>query len=91
MKELLLYTEDFDRAREEIERLGGQVRQVFTPSVIAAQVPEDAALTASSIDPPPDLDDISRMMADAWRSRASKVAASSEGIPWDTPGYEPPC
>jgi hypothetical protein len=91
VKELLLYTEDYDRAREEIERLGGQVRQVFTPYVLTAVVPEDAALTASSAEPPPKLDPISRMMADAWRARASKVAASGEGIPWDTPGYEPPC
>lgn len=91
MKELLLYTNEPERARAEVERCGGQVRQVFTPRVFVASVPEDAELTASSADAPPDLDDTSRMMAEAWQSRAAKPADPLRGLPWDTPGYEPPC
>lgn len=90
MKELLLYTKDAECARNEIESLGGQVRQVFTPAVLVAVVPEDATLSAATIDPPPDLDDVSRMMVEAWQSRATKPRAATEGLPWDTPGFEPP-
>lgn len=91
MKEQLLYTNDPERARAEVERCGGHVRQVFTPHVFVADVPDDAQLTASTPDAPPDLDERSRLMVDAWRSRASKRGDPMEGIPWDTPGFEPPC
>lgn len=91
MNELLLYTNDAAAAREEVERAGGEIRQVFTPRLFTAAVPEGTALARSSVQPPPDLDEISRMMAEAWASRKMKPAAAAEAIPWDTPGYEPPC
>jgi hypothetical protein len=91
VKELLLFTSEPEAARAEVERCGGQVRQVFTPRVFVAEVPDGAQLAASTEDLPRDLDDNSRTMAEAWRSRASKRVSSMEGIPWDTPGFEPPC
>jgi len=91
VNELLLYTTDASKAHAEIERSGGQVRQVFTPHVFVAAVPDDAALSSSSLEAPADLDEVSRMMAEAWKSRASKPKSRGEPIPWDTPGFEPPC
>lgn len=90
MKELLLYTSDVASAVREVNQLGGQVKQVFTPALLVAVVPEDASLTASTPNPPSEIDDTSRMMAEAWHSRA-KRGPVEEGIPWDTPGFEPPC
>jgi hypothetical protein len=89
MKELLLYTDDVGRATSEVESLGGQVKQVFTPALLVAVVPDDISLTASTADPPAQLDDVTRMMAEAWHARPERDAAL-EGIPWDTPGFESP-
>ena len=90
MNEQLLYTNDAQKARDEVERSGGQVRQVFTPRVFVAAVPEDTELSHSTSAPPLDLDAVSRMMAEAWASRASKPKSEKAPIPWDTPGFKPP-
>ena len=90
MIDRLLYTSDAQRARDEVERSGGQVRQVFTPRVFVAAVPDDVALSLSSAEPPDDLDDMSRMMAEAWNARTSKPKSAETPIPWDTPGFKPP-
>jgi hypothetical protein len=88
---MLLYTNDVEGARQEIERLGGQLRHVFTTRVLVAVVPAETELTISSPDRPAELDDISLMMAEAWRSQSLKPRSTDEPIPWDTPGFEPPC
>ena len=89
MNELLLYTTDTRRATDEIERLGGQVRHVFTPRLLVAAVPDGTVLTASSTEPPATVDDVTRQMAEAWSAR-SKRGPAGEVIPWDTPGFKPP-
>jgi hypothetical protein len=89
MKERLLYTQDVREATAEVERLGGQVRQVFTPSLLVAVLPDEASPTTSSADPPAEVDEVTRMMAEAWHARSGREAAQ-EAIPWDTPGFEPP-
>ena len=62
MKELLLYTSDVASAVREVNQLGGQVRQVFTPALLVAVLPDDASLTASTPNPPAEIDDTSRML-----------------------------
>jgi hypothetical protein len=89
MKDVLLYTGDVERASEEVKRLGGQVKQVFTPALLVAAVPEEAVLTESSAEPPEFVDGVTQMMSEAWHAR-SRRGALEEGIRWDAPGFEPP-
>jgi hypothetical protein len=97
---VLLFTDDFEGARGEIEALGGRVTQKFTDRVFEAVLPEDAgpqALRLSSPTKPADLDDVSTLMAAAWSKRGAKtkkglkgLTGSAQAIAWDTKGYQPP-
>jgi hypothetical protein len=89
LPELLLYTGDLALTRDEIARAGGRVLLVLTPSVIVASVPEDTALRTCSTARPGGLDPTSIRASDAWLARRLK-GEPEPGIPWDTPGYEPP-
>lgn len=65
-QQTLLYTSDFARAKAEIEGLDGHVSQHFTDSVFVATLPDcvDAnSLTTSTPHTPPDLDELSWLLA----------------------------
>jgi hypothetical protein len=96
-KNILLFTKDINAAREELDNLGAQVTQQFTDRVFVANLPDDVketSLSASSTKRPTDLDDISKLVADAWQNLQQKstdrAAAPQEGIKWDAEGFEPP-
>ena len=96
-EDVLLYTQNIQESTEEIERVGGRVTQVFTDSVLLARLPEDVAadsLEKSQTEPPAELDETSRLAASGWSlsqsKRRSGFLAETEGLNWDTPGYEPP-
>lgn len=56
-----------------------------TPEVRVLERPEDAAAIA------PPLDERERLFVDAWfQSRQPKARRPGDGLPWDTPGYDPP-
>ena len=93
----LLFTEDIQRATQEIVALGGQVTQQFTDNVFVASLPESVdpeSLTESTPEQPEELDPVSQLAADAWQSfehkSISEAPSETEGLSWDTPGYEPP-
>lgn len=90
MREVLLYTDNETRTREEIARAGGRVTHVLTPSVLVADLPDGAELETGTTERPAGLDAMSAKVANAWKASRSKPE-SKESIPWDTPGYEPPC
>jgi hypothetical protein len=99
-KFVLLFTDDFEAGRREIEALGGRVTQKFTDRVFEAMLPEEAdprALRLSSPTERPGLDAVSTLMAAAWsklgaktEQRLKSAAGSAQAIPWDTKGYHPP-
>jgi hypothetical protein len=96
-QDVLLYTEDIRKARQEIVGLKGRITQQFTDFAFVASLPDSVypkSLTDSTPDQPGTLDEISQLAADAWKSSEEKTFAASpsesEGLSWDTPGYEPP-
>ncbi|HTE26668.1 RICIN domain-containing protein [Flavitalea sp.] len=96
-KNILLFTKDINAAREELDNLGAQITQQFTDQVFVANLPDEVKetkLKASSTKQPNDLDEISKIAAEAWKNLQKKAtdrsADSEEGIKWDTPGFEPP-
>jgi hypothetical protein len=61
---VLLFTDDSERARREIEALGGRITQQFTERVLVAVLPETVepeSLTASTVEQPESLDLASEM------------------------------
>ena len=97
LKNILLYTQDMEKAKQEIIAVGGQVTQQFTGTVFVANLPESVdlkLLDASTPDEPSTLDQISQLSVNAWKGLQKKVTtrapSESEGIGWDTPGYSAP-
>jgi hypothetical protein len=89
----LLFTEDFVRAKEEIETRGGRVTQIFSQSAFEAMMPErpDAAsapksgdlssLKYSATTPGFPLDETSELFTRAWRQlRSSQSSASTDTV-----------
>jgi hypothetical protein len=91
MKDVLLYTNDETRTRDEIARAGGHVTHVLTPSVLVAELPDGTTLVSATTERPENLDAASTQVADAWHVARAKRESAPENIPWDAPGYEPPC
>ncbi|MBW4569587.1 MAG: hypothetical protein KME31_16635 [Tolypothrix carrinoi HA7290-LM1] len=96
-QEVLLYTQELQAAKQEIESLGGRVTQQFTDVVIVVNLPNSInpqTLKKSSLTAPPNLDEVSQIAANAWMSIGSKreLAATDpkRGLPWDTPGFQAP-
>lgn len=98
MKEnIILFAGDINRAKAEIQSLGGQVTQQFTSRVFVAKLPEKvdpASLKESTTKKPSDLDDISKLTLAAWEASQEKSNTRSpsqtEGLDWDAPGFTPP-
>jgi hypothetical protein len=95
---ILLFTEDIQKARREIDDLEGQITQQFTDSVFVANLPDSVdpqSLSESTPDLPSTLDPVSQLAADAWEGLQSKTFSAAapsdtEGLSWDTPGFTPP-
>ena len=97
-KDVLLFTDNYAAARQELEERGGHVTHKFTDTVIVAKLPDDfdtASLKNASATRPPSLDSDSQLMADAWNAGQAELLEkkepdATEGLSWDTPGYEAP-
>ena len=99
-KKVLRFTQDMAAAREEVTQLGGRVIHQFSPTVFVAELPDAAdlmALKASTDQPTQPLDAVSQLAVTAWTTgKAAKLArvaaapSQTEGLSWDTPGFEPP-
>ncbi|MDB5779113.1 MAG: hypothetical protein JWP77_965 [Polaromonas sp.] len=99
-KNILRFTQDMAAAEHEVTQLGGRITQQFSPTVFVAEVPDatdEAAMTASTGQPAQALDEASQLAVDAWNSgvqargaRAGQARSATEGLTWDTPGYQPP-
>ena len=99
-KNVLRFTQTMAAASEEVTRWGGRITQQFSPTVFVAELPDgadEAAMTASTAQPTQPLDEASQLAVDAWNngvqarsSRAGLARSATEGLTWDTPGYQPP-
>lgn len=94
---VLLFTQDIEKARQEVVALGGQVTQQFTDTVFVASLPgsvDPQSLGASTPEKPSTLDQVSQLSVDAWQGLQEKSSerapSETEGLSWDTPGFEPP-
>jgi hypothetical protein len=97
MKTVLLYAQNIQEAKQEIEFLGGRITQQFTEIVFVAILPDSIAmqsLTKSSTVAPSDLDEVSQLTVNAWINLQNKLESATpnptDGLSWDTPGYQPP-
>jgi hypothetical protein len=93
----LFYTSDFAAAEAEIHALGGRITQKFTDALFEAHFPDGVDVArgkAFSATAPDNLDDLSRMLAQAWgdmeAGKALKSATPEAPLPWDTPGRQHP-
>jgi hypothetical protein len=96
-RSVLLFTDDIEGAKDEIDAAGGRVTQQFTDRVFAADLPDRVdpeALERSTTEPPDTLDDVSRLAAAAWESLQDKLQsdapAPDEGVRWDADDRLPP-
>jgi hypothetical protein len=97
-QELLLYTQDLQKAKQEIVTLGGRITQQFTDTVIVVNLPDSIdpqTLKQSTAVLPDSLDPVSQLAVNAWnqlqvKRRAEGAPSATEGLSWDTPGYSPP-
>jgi hypothetical protein len=98
MSQELLYTQDFEQAKQEIITLGGRVTHQFTDTVIVANLPDSVdfqTLQKSTTTPPSSLDSVSQLAVNAWsellaKKLADEAPSGMEGLSWDTPGFSPP-
>ena len=89
----LLFTKTMSSAREEIDRMGGRVMQVFNGHVLVAKTPASAApLQQSTNIIPDDLDPMSKTFAQAWKQSQDTKNKEAEEAPiiWDSPGLLAP-
>ena len=93
-QEVLLYTQELQAAKQEIESLGGRIAHQFTDVVLVASLPDlidPLALAKSSLTVPHGLDEVSKIAADAWTAVGSQPGLVAldprRGLPWDTPGF----
>jgi hypothetical protein len=81
-KNYLLFTQDFQSSLDEIIKIGegGHVTQKFTDSVFVASFNDSAhpIFVASSESQPSDLDEVSKLMAEAWRTYQSNTKPNGE-------------
>jgi Tectonin domain len=95
-QKILRFTEDETAARAEVTRAGGRIVHQFSSTAFVVELPDSAdlnALTQSTAEPTAPLDEMTELAVNAWRSREARgerAASPTEGLPWDTPGYEPP-
>ncbi len=96
--DVLLFTTNLQKAKEELALIGGSVTHQFTDSVIVVRLPETATLESLIHAKPnfPDaLDPVSQLAVDSWKFMQSKkmvnnAPSATEGLSWDTPGYSSP-
>ncbi len=93
----LLFTKEIEKAKKEINEMGGQVTHQFTDTVFVASLPDSVdskSLVESTTKEPTKLDPVSKLSADAWQGLQQKAVSgarsASEGLSWDTPGFLPP-
>jgi hypothetical protein len=100
-QEILRYTNEERAAKAEIEGFGGKILHQLSPTAFIAEVPdalELSKLKASSAEPLAEPDASTRLAVEAWKARTAPKPesaeagrqAATEGLAWDTPGYQSP-
>jgi hypothetical protein len=99
-QKILRFTQDEAAARAEVNSLGGRVVHQFSPTVLVAELPDTVSmsmLTASTEQPVQPLDAVTEMAVSAWTTakaaklnRVGLAQSQTEGLSWDTPGFDSP-
>jgi hypothetical protein len=99
-QKVLRFTQDEMAARVEVAQQGGRVIHQFSPTAFVAELPDAVdlmSLAKSTAQPTQPLDVVTQLAVTAWttvqadkRARAVAAPSPTEGLPWDTPGFEPP-
>ena len=94
----LLFARDIEAATAQVDDLGGRVTHRFSDRAFVAELPEGAdlsGLTESTSERPGDLDEVTRLLVDAWEVRLANSlspgpAPAGQGMTWDAPGFQSP-
>lgn len=97
-KDVLLYTTDLKKAREEIAKANGRVTHVFGKTAFVAQMPNRfkvGMLKHASLRSTTRLAKSTRIALDAWKAGRTtrtlrKKRGRTKGLKWDTPGFGQP-
>ncbi|MBL7729345.1 MAG: hypothetical protein JNM68_16745 [Dinghuibacter sp.] len=99
MKTILIYTSAPKAAQQEIIKVGGTILQLFTPKLMAVNLPEDVnpnSLKHATTEIHDKLKGTAKLAAEAWVSFQDKNKSialapdATKGLSWDTEGYQPP-
>lgn len=74
-KTYILFSSDFKEAKEEVEKVGGEVIVNVTENIFLANIPSafrPSQLVFSTHERPPKLDLVSNLMIEVWRQRKPK-------------------
>ncbi|SFU25894.1 sialidase family protein [Paraburkholderia aspalathi] len=92
MKSVLLFVSNVDQALPEIERVTGFVSQILSPAALIANLPDEfdpSSLMHASPRAPQTLDDITRLLVDAWQL-ALTTSRDTGPAELNEKGYERP-
>lgn len=95
-RDVLLFTQNIEEAKVEIEAHGGRITHRFSPNVFVAHISQSldvSSLQKSQSRPQRKLDPTEEAAIEAWEASVKKreaTASETEGLRWDTPGYQPP-
>lgn len=95
-QDVLLFTQNLEEAKVEIEAHGGRITHIFSPDVFVAHIPQFldiSSLQKSESSPQKKLAPTVEAAVEAWKASIKKREAApseTEGLRWDTPGYQPP-
>lgn len=96
-RDILLFTQNIEAAKAEIEASDGRITQKFSSEVFVAHVPQSLdikSLQSSKTSPHRELRAKEKVAVEAWLASVKDketVAPETEGLPWDSPGYQAPC
>ena len=96
LQDVLLFTQNFEEAKAEIETQGGHIIHKFSPEAFVTSVPTSldiASLQKSQSRSPRKLEPTVEAAVAAWKASIQKrerPSLETEGLSWDSPGYEPP-
>lgn len=96
LQDVVLFTQNLEEAKAEIEAQGGRITHKFSPEAFVASVLTSldiASLQKSQSRPSRELDPTVKAAIAAWKTSIQKrerAPLETEGLSWDSPGYEPP-
>ena len=95
-QDILLFTDNIEAAKAEVEAKGGRITHKFSPEVFVAHIPQSLdirGLQKSQSSPKKKLEPTVKIAVEAWKAHFQKketTPSRTEGLRWDSPRYQPP-